>query len=775
MSWRSSIPGEAESHPGKPLVRHLEGTERLARTLAERQGLPEEDRHGLSEAALSHDLGKLDPDFQAYLRKERREGVPHAFPSALFTLCLTKDLWAAEVVARHHAGFRNADGPMSDMRSAWFEAVVERDRTAARMRRLLPDFEIPDAAAWMRCLSPAGQKMDEHRWRRCRALASLLVAADRMDALDIPEEPPAALPPFHMPKTAARSPDMDEWRQMLHETCMKNAQERLEAPGVYSLSLPTGAGKTLIGLHVAHLAAERFGAPNIVYALPFISIVEQNAQVAASVFATEVQEDHSLALLRESSKGERQEEETPWERMLNLFRYWRAPVVVTTTAHLWRALFDFHANATMNFHRLCRSVVLLDEPQGIRPELWNGLGRILSHLSETWKTTFLLMTATQPRIVPAPEIRELAPPTVRFPKNRHNYRFVPGKHRLEDLPMLLEEGVPSFRERSGLVVCNTKRSAYDVWRTLREKLPGEIVLFLSRAQAPRHRARVLRYLRLLEHRGLRHFLVSTQVVEAGVDLDFDWVFRDLGPLDSVVQAAGRCNRHASKEKTGHVMVAELKGEEARRPFCEYVYSSTLLAATRHRLSSVETFDEGAVSSLVEAYYRDVEDRTLPSPDLWKGGIEEGRWARFPDLYEKPLPGVPVVVELDRSVRPLLKEFLAAPRDLANVERRKLLRRRIQQYQVEISEKSAQRAMEVAGNIVTESDTPPLAPVGKSDMLFLSRDALGPRGERGAPDHTLRGLLAHGNAPVPGGTPWLYDLRTGFLPYFEEEDHAALFF
>ena len=773
MSWRSSIPGEAESHPGKPLRCHLEGTERLARALAERQGVPEADRRSLSEAALSHDLGKLDPDFQAYLRKERREGVPHAFPSALFTLCLTEDFWVAEVVARHHAGFRNADGPMSDMWSAWLEAVLEPQRSIARMRRLLPSFgNIPDAAVWGRFLSPAVRSLGEQRWRRCRALCSLLVTADRMDALHISEEPRAALPPFHMPPTTARSSDVDAWRGDLHRECMENAEKLLVAPGIYAISLPTGAGKTLIGLHVARLAAERFGAPNIVYALPFISIVEQNAHVAAATFSAEVQEDHSLALLRKASTGEGlvEEEDSEWGRMLNLFRYWRSSVVVTTTAQLWRTLFNPHANATMNFHRLCRAVVVLDEPQGIRPELWSGFGGILSHLSEAWGTTFLLMTATQPHIARA---TELAPPQVRFPKLRHGYRFLRGKHPLATLPAILQEGISSFHERSGLVVCNTRRSAYETWRMLREKLPGEAVFFLSRAQTPRHRGRVLRALRFLERCGTRRFLVATQVVEAGVDLDFDWVFRDLGPLDSVVQAAGRCNRHASRGP-GHVLVAELQDEHTGRSFCEYIYSPTLLNATRDLLSAGETFAEDDVSALVKQYYEHVA-MTRPDPALWQGGIEEGRWADFPDLYEKPIPGIPVVVELDAAVRPLLKAFEATPRDLANVELRKRLRRRIQQYQVEIPEKSARRAGEVAGNIVTESDVPPFARFGERGMLFLSGDALGPRDEGGSPVRTLRELLARGDAPAPGETPWLYDLRTGFLPRFEEEDNAALFF
>lgn len=209
----------------------------------------------------------------------------------------------------------------------------------------------------------------------------------------------------------------------IKEISLQKARD-IDKPGVYTLTLPTGAGKTLTGLSIAYEWAKRFGTKSIVYGLPFISIVDQTASVAKEVFNAEnVQEDHSLAYGKEHDKEtvDYSKEAMAWNKMSALFRYWREPVVLTTLVHLWDALFNPKANRTMNFHRLSNAIVILDEPQTISPRLWNGFGKVLSYLSQKWNTFFLLMTATQPHIASE---QELAPLNTSFPFNRHKYEIV---------------------------------------------------------------------------------------------------------------------------------------------------------------------------------------------------------------------------------------------------------------------------------------------------------------------------------------------------------------
>ena len=157
-----------------------------------------------------------------------------------------------------------------------------------------------------------------------------------------------------------------------------------------------------------------FHAKSIIYGLPFISIVEQTASVAKGVFGNEnVQEDHSLAYGKgqEGEAVDYSKEAAAWEKMSTLFRYWREPVVLTTMVHFWESLFNPKANRSMNFHRLCNAVVILDEPQTISPRYWKGFGQLLSYLSQKCNTFFLLMTATQPQIASQ---EELAPQILSF-------------------------------------------------------------------------------------------------------------------------------------------------------------------------------------------------------------------------------------------------------------------------------------------------------------------------------------------------------------------------
>ena len=187
------------------------------------------------------------------------------------------------------------------------------------------------------------------------------------------------------------------WRSEVAESCLHSVAE-IRSPGLFTLTLPTGAGKTNIGLRTAHTLAKKLGYSTIVYALPFISIVEQNAEFAKKVFGVEsVQEDHSLMLSglddEDEAENESSEYDIPgkeadrtmaWRRSMRLFRYWGSPVIVTTMVQLWNTIFNPKAGATIDFHRLRSAVVLMDEPQGIDCHLWPELGKVLTFIHERW-------------------------------------------------------------------------------------------------------------------------------------------------------------------------------------------------------------------------------------------------------------------------------------------------------------------------------------------------------------------------------------------------------
>ncbi len=745
--------GDAKSHPDKLLRDHLEGVCRKALKLAEHGNIEERlaPREMLSLGALTHDLGKIHSKFQHRMKNPDSPGekLPHAYPSALCALWMLRELSRknlsgfqvfslAEMICRHH-GFVES---LSQARSFWHERL--RKEELPQLRSLLQEYFGNFALSWEEwgeiskplkkyCLLPPRSSLSD--WISHRTLCSLLVAADRMDALGMGDPLFPKIPSFrekafrtYVQGCSCKEREINRWRQELRLRCLENVRPLQSPPedGVFTLTLPTGAGKTGIALQIGAEMARKWKKKTLIYALPFISIVEQNAGVSRAIFGDSiVQEDHSLVFARtkEEDSGDAIVTE-PSERMVRLFRYWNKSLVVTTTAHLWNALFSSKINRTMNFSRLAEAVVLLDEPQGIRPQLWRDLGKTFEALHRDLGTLFVLITATQPRIcatsVSSSSLkRELAPAEEKwrhFPRNRHVYRYLPGDHPLESLPELLEEHLPEGHT-SGMIICNTRKEALEVYDMMKQRFSSR-VFFLSSWMIPRHRRRILRMLRYLERKRLPRYLVATQVVEAGVDLDFDWVFRDVAPLDSIIQAGGRCNRHAGRGCEGLILVGKLVNSKGRA-YGNWIYNQVLLEATRKILEDMPSFDESQVPNLVERYYFDVEDRLTPE-DLVRQ-LNEGNWGDLPELFErKDYEETTLYVEWDCRVKGYLEKLEKTEWILENQEERKTLTAKLQQYTLGIPPKELGRLREIQGNYFLEG--PALVP-RRDGSYFLSRELL----------------------------------------------------
>lgn len=715
--------GDQRSHPDKLLHEHLQNVATLAKELASSHGLVV-DEQLLTAIALTHDIGKVHPKFQRLLDGVG-PGINHAKPSAWFTYSITNDIWAAEVVCRHHTGLRNLD----DMIADW-----GRDQDCEKtMRQLLPGwpFMIDEPTLFqlqLNLYSSLKYEMRIDHWLRVRLLYSLLIAADRMDAIGIASLPKKGVPAFTPPVLPSRSPAIDAWRQKIKETCVENAL-RVSGPGVYTLTLPTGAGKTLTGLAIAHAWATRFGCKSIIYGLPFISIVEQTAAVAKQVFGDDqVQEDHSLAYSQgyDEDTNDYSKDAAAWKKMSTLFRYWREPVVLTTLVHLWDALFNPRSNRTMNFHRLSNAVIILDEPQTISPRFWHGFGQVLSYLSQEWHTFFLLMTATQPEIVTC---RELAPPDTVFPYNRHQYEVLmdeaSGKIKkitVDELPLVLGDKLP-VRELSGMVVVNRKKAAIRAYRALESLELEAPLLLLSGWLTPYRRRIILRYLKWLERKKRRRYLVATQVVEAGVDLDFGWVFRDLGPLDSIIQVAGRCNRHSREDLLGHVLVAEIVNNKGHSTW-KNVYDDILIDKTKEVLIKNPIFEEKEVRRIVEEYYAKVVEGV--SPVLLFDKLSRGEWGEYYELIDednRAVDTVTVFVEENSKLLPMLRKLEETEWTLEDMDEQKKLVQKVMQYAIEIPKTMITACRAFCARFLTEDEEPVFRPILHGRAWFLGKEAI----------------------------------------------------
>lgn len=326
-------------------------------------------------------------------------------------------------------------------------------------------------------------------------------------------------------------------RLVVQQACLSSATQ---VPGLFTLTVPTGGGKTLSSLAFALAHARHNGLRRVIYAIPYTSIIEQTAGVFAGIFGAEqVIEHHSQA---DSAPSD----ETSASRLAS--ENWDAPLIVTTNVQLFESLFAASTSRCRKLHRLAGSVIVLDEAQMLPPQFLQPILDTLRLLLSHYSISLVLCTATQPVLTSSsafdprqnlrglPEPRPIIDPGPLYQALRRTDIHWPGDlNKVCELPDLAEQLQKAPR---ALAIVNTRADA----TTLARMLPRETTHHLSAAMCGAHRAQVIAEIRsqLTSLKPLQ--VISTQLIEAGVDLDFPIVWRALAGLDSIAQAAGRCNR-----------------------------------------------------------------------------------------------------------------------------------------------------------------------------------------------------------------------------------------
>ncbi len=333
------------------------------------------------------------------------------------------------------------------------------------------------------------------------------------------------------------------------EDCLAAAETE---PGIFSLTVPTGGGKTLASLAFALRHAQKFNKRRIIYVIPFTSIIEQNADVFERMLGEEaVLQHHSNYDFDQADRSRKLSAEN-----------WDMPVVVTTTVQFFESLYAAGTSRCRKLHNITDSVVIFDEVQAIPVEKLMPCLEAIRELSANYGVTSVLCTATQPAV----EVREAFEDGLE--NVREIIRDVPAlfrglrRTRLHDLGVC---GIPEIAERmathdQSLAIVSTRRQAFDLYNALKER--GRDVYHLSALMYPIHRRRTLKTIREKLEKGEPCLVVSTQLIEAGVDVDFPVVFRALAGIDSIAQAAGRCNREG-RRVIGDVYI--FKPEEGTPP------------------------------------------------------------------------------------------------------------------------------------------------------------------------------------------------------------------
>lgn len=513
-------------------------------------------------AGLWHDLGKYREKFQQYIKtvsgydaEAHIEGAPgrvdHSTAGAIHALekLGPRGRIIAYLIAGHHAGLPNWNGEPTSLfqrleggkANGYLQEALLAKPEASLLDQPAPTSVPPkngSFALWIRMLFSCLVDAD---FLDTEAFMDGLRQAMRTGYPSLPE----LLNAFdgHMLKKAANATESPINR--IRAEVLRQCQEKAVMPsGLFSLTVPTGGGKTLSSMAFALNHAVHHGKDRVIYVIPYTSILEQTANIFREVFGEgNVIEHHSnLDPDKEDSRSRLATEN------------WDAPIIVTTNVQFFESLFAAKTSRCRKLHNIVNSVVVLDEAQLLPPEFLAPILHVMQDLSHNYQVSFVLSTATQPAFSPCPKFAGLRDvcelmddPGQLYDHLKRVETELPGDF---NAPRTWESIASELQQyESVLCIVNSRKDC----RELHALCPKDTI-HLSALMCGQHRSEVIADIKQRLKEGIPTRVISTQLVEAGVDMDFPVVYRALAGLDAVAQAAGRCNREGSLPGMGKVVV-----------------------------------------------------------------------------------------------------------------------------------------------------------------------------------------------------------------------------
>ena len=728
------------------LPEHIEGVAQHCAQFLEQAGLPKLAPLGRLLAQL-HDTGKAQLAFQRYILGESTAKAPHSAAGALLATSLLHELseelqlkklprtsqLLAYAISGHHRGLYDYGGLEAKLKDRETkDRCKETAEALTNLRSEIQSWAKEHAKATESSLRELAKKVGatEQAQALIRLLFSCLVDADFLDTEAFMDEERkecrheatsgyASLEVLkdrltkHM-EGFSKAGAINEARRAFLNRC--RAHGRTCPKGYYSLFLPTGGGKTLSSMAWALETALKHEAQRIIYVIPYTSIITQTAGIFREIFGEEhVLEHHSdISFAGEAAFQEAER----YERTRLLAENWDAPIIVTTNVQFFESLFSHKVSRNRKVHSIANSVVVFDEVQMFPTEFLSPMLRLLDDLKHIYGTQLLFCSATLPpfdkdhsspfkKVNDYHQLSDTIQPIV--PEDPELFKvFDRVIYHLEEKTYATEELAQALGQHaSALCIVNSRRDASQLYRALLETgKEAQDVIHLSRNMCSAHLKERIAEIRQRLKEDIPTIVISTQLIEAGVDIDLPIVYRAMSGLDSIVQAGGRCNREGKRPVPGEVYVFSLSdGGKAFGAIAQGQH------ATRFLLDNDEEPTRSSMPlELIEAYYNRyyASIESFDTKEIGESLYDEDEAKRWRFDFEQASDAFRLIDNVDHDLfvpyargKELIEEL---QRQTLHLDRRTM--RELQQYHVSISKRRYKELMaaRLLSEVVVNRDT-----------------------------------------------------------------------
>ena len=704
---------------------------------------------------VCHDLGKATEYFQNYIKEtdekkrmqmKSRPETKHGLLSAIFTyfvlreylkdqqalnepLCDILSVIGYLIVKRHHGNLKDARSEVLDLREDEDLVVLGRQIQSIdlnEVKKVYRDLFKLDLSYFFSHYQDIVKEIlqKKKRIRRLKEekniqyslitqlLYSVLLNSDKVDASGIQMdrnrgEISSDLVDAYKVIEGYNEPEgkINIIRNSIYDDVISTVGGLNLEQKIYSLNVPTGTGKTLTSLSFAlklrdKLKTEKGFTPKIIYSLPFMSIIDQNFDVFEDVFEKVSGEPPTTDILLKHHHladifFETKDNEFETTESLFLIEGWNSEIIVTTFVQFFHTLISNKNRALRKYHNIVNSIVILDEVQSIPHEYWLLFKELISVFSKCFNTYFIFVTATQPLIFePETEITELVKDKTKYFNEFDRIELIPVLEitPFDEFKEIVRKETEKNKEKDFLIVLNTINSSKELYEHLKSfETEKTSYYYLSTNIIPKER--LSRIGNIKTNKG-RKVIVSTQLIEAGVDIDVDIVYRDFSTLDSINQVAGRCNRNYRNDEMGLVKVFVLMDINSKK-YYQYIYGDKpiLIDKTYQVLKSFSKINEPLFLEITNEYYMKVKDAM--SNDESEKMVSYLFDLKFESLqknfrlikqdYEK----VDVFIELDDDAKRIWQIYQGIQEENNLFERRKLfleIKKKFYDYVISVPEK-----------------------------------------------------------------------------------------